>query len=665
MRYNRLLSFCFTLSVLGLIPSSGFAELPCSDFVMPSEAPGSITLPQSLSEVSGLVLSSNPDYLWAHTDSGGEPELYLINRSGTVLRTYRIRNISNVDWEDIAIGPCVPWGEKSCIFIADTGDNLFSRTNKRVLAIEEPDVSGTITKNSTKYKIDLLHTWNIQYPASSASADLSNPDAESSMVRPGSGEIYIVSKHSDGGVQSLYEMSRFGSDAGALRSLGSYSFNSTLNEMASYLSLFNATTSAEFAPNGHRFAIRTYASIYEYDLTAYPNMADAFQHPNERFKSLELQGESVTYDSDGKSFITSGEKKLDPATMNFIKCTENSNYAEPDPIPAPDPLPSYGTQPPPVTGCDYTVSHDYDDSCESDTSDHCTTHGHSCHKEISHVENAICRDKTCYAETCKTGYTPSPEMNTCICHDSYHPYNDTCEADSADNCGSHEASCSSLIANYKTGKCSKKHCVVTECNNGFVPSESRNACICPENTHAFGDSCEPDSVDNCGSHDTHCNAQIQNYITGECRANQCIVTACANGFVPSETQDACTCPEATAHIFEDACETDSADHCGKHDTNCASTIPNWKNGECRSKQCVVTECETGFTPSSSGDSCVSGQSHPDNPDNEGNPDDSDGKSGGDSCSAQILTPSSATGSMTLCLVCLFCLHIARRRRKQG
>ena len=657
MRYNALFLSCFALSVLGLIPTSGFAELPCSDFVMPKEAPDTIVLPSKLSEVSGLILSSNPDYLWAHTDSYGEPELYLINRSGTLLRTYRIRNITNVDWEDIALGPCVPWGEQQCIFIADTGDNLFTRTDKRVIAVEEPDVSGTISKTSTKFKIDVLHTWNIQYPASSASPDLSNPDAESIMVKPGSGEIYIVSKHSDNGLQSLYEMTRFGDNAGKLTSLGSYSFRSTLSEYASFMGLFNATTSAEFSPNGHHFAIRTYAAIYEYDLIAYQNIAEAFQHPNERFASLELQGETVTYDADGKSFITSGEKKLDPATMNFIGCTANPNYTEPAPIIPPDPIPSYGTQPAPVTGCDYTISHDYDDSCEPDTEYHCASHGHDCSQDISHLKESICRNKTCFASQCETGYTPASNALSCTCANNYHPYNDTCEKDTVENCGAHDANCNTLIENYQSGKCAQGKCVVTECKTSYVPSETKDACICPQNTHLYNNTCESNSTDHCGAHDARCSDQIQNYINGECQEDQCIVSECGNGFVPSDTHLACICPD-TSHLFEVLCETDSTDHCGSHDTSCANTIENWKTGECRSKQCVVTECISGFIPSSNGDSCIAGNTNPDNPDAQNS------SSGSDSCSALLHQKPDTSGILVLWLLSLAIFYMARRRRKQ-
>ncbi|MBO4350316.1 MAG: hypothetical protein J6A01_05135, partial [Proteobacteria bacterium] len=111
-----------------LWPSVASAELPCSDYN--SDNPAVTLTSNKLDEISGLAVSrSNPNYLWALTDSLSDPELYLLDRSGNVMRTYRLRNTPNIDWEDLAVGPCEPWGEQNCIYIGDTGNNSFNRKN--------------------------------------------------------------------------------------------------------------------------------------------------------------------------------------------------------------------------------------------------------------------------------------------------------------------------------------------------------------------------------------------------------------------------------------------------------------------------------------------------------------------------------------------------------
>ena len=327
--------------------SLAFAESPCSEYTIPQNG---ISFTSSiLDEISGITMSSsNPGLLWGHTDSGGEAELYLLKPNGELVHTYKIRGISNVDWEDIDIGPCSPYDQKNCIYIGDTGDNEFNRDNKRIHAVEEPDLSGGIpTFQSESEELEVLKTWTIHYPSSDqVEQKFINPDCESLMVRPVTGEVYIISKQSSGGEQTLYEMIRGGEQAGQLIQKSSYLFTSTLG---SILPLYNAVTGADFSPDGYRFVIRTYASIYEYDLSEYSDIALAFQHPVTLFQNQEIQGEAITYTHDGKSILTAGEKKLGkPAEMHYYECIENADYQEPPAISVPNPLPVMELEPGPL-----------------------------------------------------------------------------------------------------------------------------------------------------------------------------------------------------------------------------------------------------------------------------------------------------------------------------
>ncbi len=655
----------FAIAACILYPSVASAELPCKDYSSPDV---SVTLSSQLEEISGLAVShSNPDYLWALTDSCSEPELYLINRSGEVMRTYRLRNTPNIDWEDLAVGPCEPWGEQSCIYIGDTGNNSFNRKNLRVLSVVEPDVSDVTSPSETNIKVDILHTWQVKYPESSESADLANPDSESIMVKPGSGDVYIVSKHSEGGIQRLYQMTRGGEHAGELTLLASYNkFN--CDSCALFLvlqALFNATTGADFSPDGQRFLVRTYGLIYEYDLTAYNNdIAEAFAHPAQRFETRELQGESVTYDTDGKSIITAGEETgMGAASMNFFLCEPNEAYSEPAPMVVPDPIPAFEPEPDPIYGCIASSYHEYDESCEYDSWFHCGTHDVNCKSQIANWHDGSCWSKTCHVSECENGYVPSSDGKSCVCSNNAHLYSGSCEADSVDNCGTHGTSCASEIQNWQNGECREKHCAVTECANGFVPSEDSSACICsPQTHHRVGDGCEADSVDNCGTHGTSCAGEIQNWQSGECQEKHCVVTACANGFEPSQSSDACICPD-NAHLFGESCESDAVEHCGAHDVQCNSSIAHWQSGECRDKHCVVNACADNLVPSDAHDACVEPGSSSGNPGNSSESD-SKGKSGGDSCSATVMPNPEITGIGALWMLGLAGLWIARRRRRQ-
>ena len=731
MRRNKFFWGCLAASVCALCSSTAIAELPCGSF---NQNGSSVDLPDDLDEISGLAVShSNPEYLWAINDSLGVPELFLINRSGKIMRIYRLRNTSNIDWEDIAVGPCEPWGTKSCIYIGDTGNNKFTRTDQRVHVVEEPDVSQVTSASGSKIKIDILHSWAVKYPASDEGPDLANPDAESLMVHPISGDIYIVSKHSEGGFQRLYRMTRGGAHAGELTMLATHQFKSTLSALA-FVPMWNATTSADFAPNGQQFAVYTYAAVYEYDLAAYQDIAEAFKHPNERFASAELQGESITYDTDGKSLITAAEGTGGVAQMDFFACVANDGYVEPEPIQPPDPMPVFESEPEPIYGCIPEEFHEYDDSCEADTWKHCGSHDKNCRKTIPHLTSGACHNKQCVAQECKDDYVPSETGDACICPANAHEYENACEADSvehcgthghlcsgdihlwqagecrdkqcivtacgdgfepslsgdacvcvaethhlnghlceadsADNCGAAGNACSDVVDNWKEGECRDKQCVVSVCDNAFEPSASGDACVCPAETHHLsGDVCEPDALENCGAHDVNCRNTVKNWQDGECSNKQCVVSACANSFVPSNAHDACVCPAETHHVSGDICEADSLENCGDHGVNCADRIEHWSAGECHSKQCVVTACADGYDLSDNAcvKTTVPDPQKPEPLDPE-NPDpaaaQNDGKASKDSCSAMVMHPSLPTGFGALWMLGLAGLWCVRRRRNQ-
>lgn len=294
-----------------------YGELLCTEFHADDAA---ISLEHPiLDEISGLALSqTNPNILWGHTDSGGRPEIYAISSQGKVLYTYTISGASNVDWEDIAVGPCSPIKEQTCIYIADTGDNRNHRHDKKIFAVPEPILPTNPLPDQNRGQLEIMESWTIQYPNSiSGKPALDNPDCESLMVHPKTADIYIFSKQSHGGAQTLYLMPREGTDKGRLSALGSYTFQNTKG----FLGLYQAITGADFSRDGKRFAVRTYGSIFEYDLEAYPNIAETFQHPIHRFASRETQGEAIAYDIDG-SIWTAGEKRFpfSAAMMHRFQC---------------------------------------------------------------------------------------------------------------------------------------------------------------------------------------------------------------------------------------------------------------------------------------------------------------------------------------------------------
>lgn len=90
-------------------------------------------LPDELSETSGIILYDS--LLWTFNDSGGEAVIYALNPvSGKIVKSVKIDNGSNKDWEDIA-------QNSEYIFIGDFGNNDGSRKDLCIYMIEKKKIS--------------------------------------------------------------------------------------------------------------------------------------------------------------------------------------------------------------------------------------------------------------------------------------------------------------------------------------------------------------------------------------------------------------------------------------------------------------------------------------------------------------------------------------------
>lgn len=90
-------------------------------------------LPQNIKESSGLETGPD-DTIWTFNDSGGEPELYQVDTSGQLLRTVRITNAWNRDWEDITRD------EQGNLYIGNIGNNSNKNTDLCIFKIPDPDM---------------------------------------------------------------------------------------------------------------------------------------------------------------------------------------------------------------------------------------------------------------------------------------------------------------------------------------------------------------------------------------------------------------------------------------------------------------------------------------------------------------------------------------------
>ncbi|MFF0030540.1 WD40 repeat domain-containing protein [Streptomyces avermitilis] len=219
-----------------------------------------------ITESSGLAASRlHPGVYWTHNDSDDGPYLYAVDsRTGKTVATVTLSGVGSPrDVEAISIGP----GNE--IYVGDIGDNLGGRWDHVwIYKLPEPKVLKDQTIRATQY--------DVKY------ADGAR-NAESLMVHPKTGRVYIVDKKEDGG--HLYE------GPAQLSATGTNVF-----EPLAAVDLW--ATDAAFSPDGKQLAVRGY-----FGGIAYMWNGGKIKRQGQLNVPLQRQGESVTYTADGSELM--------------------------------------------------------------------------------------------------------------------------------------------------------------------------------------------------------------------------------------------------------------------------------------------------------------------------------------------------------------------------
>ncbi|MFF7024392.1 hypothetical protein ACFY97_25720 [Streptomyces klenkii] len=225
-----------------------------------------------IKESSGLAASrTHPGVYWTHNDSGDGAYVYAVDgRTGRTVATVTLAGIEPRDVEAISIGP------DGDIYLGDIGDNFGGRWPEVwIYRFPEPKTLKDATLTPTRY--------TVRY-------DDGPRDAESLMVHPKTGRVYIVSKKRSG-KGALYEAPE------RLSASGVNVFRRTAD-----IDLW--ATDGAFSPDGTRLVVRGYFDAREY------RWQDG--RPREIGRPdvpLQRQGESVTFTADGRTLMYGSEGK--------------------------------------------------------------------------------------------------------------------------------------------------------------------------------------------------------------------------------------------------------------------------------------------------------------------------------------------------------------------
>ena len=251
-----------------------------------------------INEASGLVLSrKNPGVLWVHNDSGDGPRLFALNSRGGHLGTYRVQGAQSVDWEDMALGPCPGGGQ--CLFIGDIGDNLRKRKNITVYRVPEPRVDAAI--NGRWQVLTGLSRFDLVYP--------DRPhNAESLIVHPESGVIYIITKTASG-LSGVYKYPNLLKP----KPMDKLIRVARLDFSKARIRGGRLATGADLLFSAKRLVVRTYLRAWEYRLIGSAPFEQIFlSKPRPISLALEIQGESIAYGPHGEAIYTLSEGRNQP-----------------------------------------------------------------------------------------------------------------------------------------------------------------------------------------------------------------------------------------------------------------------------------------------------------------------------------------------------------------
>ncbi|MBA3854393.1 MAG: hypothetical protein C0503_08260 [Gemmatimonas sp.] len=233
----------------------------------------------NMREASGLTASpAHPGAFWLHNDSGNEPELFLIDATGSAKMRVRVQGASNRDWEDIA-------HRGDTLFIAETGDNGARWDTSYVYAVIEP-------KSPADSTAAVVASFPFQYPDGPR-------DAETLLIDPISGDWFIVTKREDRSRLYRYPAPQ---RQGVLV---------TVERMPVDFG-FRLAVGGDVSPDGSEVLVKTYDAVYYWEREAGESLDRALSRPpKQQPYTAERQGEALAFALDGSAYYTTSEVELD------------------------------------------------------------------------------------------------------------------------------------------------------------------------------------------------------------------------------------------------------------------------------------------------------------------------------------------------------------------
>ncbi len=203
-------------------------------------------LPKDLKEVSGICYDVTNNLIWTLEDSGNENEIYALNNEGKVLKTIKLEDIKNNDWEDIT------QDKQGNLYIGDFGNNDNKRKDLAIYKVNTTDLNKENVEKTTQ--ISFSYPEQTEFPPSKKELFF---DVEGFIEMDNNFYLFTKNRTKNGeGTVYIYKITNQEGNHEA-KKIGEFKTCSDFETCA--------ITSAAISPNSKQIALLTHSKIWFFD----------------------------------------------------------------------------------------------------------------------------------------------------------------------------------------------------------------------------------------------------------------------------------------------------------------------------------------------------------------------------------------------------------------
>ncbi len=248
-----------------------------------------------LDEISGLAVSrKNPGVIWVHNDKGGRACVYAIRTDGKLLGIYELDDVSDRDYEDIAIGPG-PAPGVDYLYVGNIGDNDEEYATLDIYRVAEPAVD----PNQPPQEVLLTEVDRIKVDFPQGSRD-----CETLMVDT-NGDLYLATKLTAPTeiYRCPYPQSTERKNPLQLAAVLNLNWRIPVDEN------YRGPTGGDLSASGGKLVLRGYWTAYLWQRNEGQTVGQALAGPacEILLPPYEIQGEAIGFDLSGQAYFTLSE----------------------------------------------------------------------------------------------------------------------------------------------------------------------------------------------------------------------------------------------------------------------------------------------------------------------------------------------------------------------